>query len=125
MAKKVLILNNEVVDVADTAFEVHSSLTWMDCSDDSVNTRWTLVDGVLTAPSNEITSQDWAKFRDSRNRKLQQSDWTQSRDVSLSNDNNTQKIKNNNKIEVLSISSLMAEAIKRISNSTSVSDLFN
>ncbi len=38
---------------------------------------------------------------------------------------NSQKIKNNNKIEVLSISPLMAEAIKRISNSTSVSDLFN
>ena len=38
---------------------------------------------------------------------------------------NSYKIKNNNKIEVLSISSLMAEAIKRISNSTSVSDLFN
>ncbi len=38
---------------------------------------------------------------------------------------NSNKIKNNNKIEVLSISSLMAEAIKRISNSTSVSDLFN
>jgi len=38
---------------------------------------------------------------------------------------NTKKIKNNKKIEVLSISSLMAEAIKRISNSNSVSDLFN
>ena len=38
---------------------------------------------------------------------------------------NTQKIKNNNKIEVLSISSLMSEAIKRIANSNSVSDLFN
>ncbi len=38
---------------------------------------------------------------------------------------NSNKIKNNKKIEVLSISSLMAEAIKRISNSTSVSDLFN
>ena len=38
---------------------------------------------------------------------------------------NSNKIKNNNKIEVLSISSLMAEAIKRISNSNSVSDLFN
>ncbi len=38
---------------------------------------------------------------------------------------NSQKIKNNKKIHVLSISSLMAEAIKRISNSTSVSDLFN
>ncbi len=38
---------------------------------------------------------------------------------------NYQKIKNNNKIEVLSISSLMSEAIKRIANSNSVSDLFN
>ena len=38
---------------------------------------------------------------------------------------NSRKIKNNNKIEVLSISSLMAEAIKRIANSNSVSDLFN
>ena len=38
---------------------------------------------------------------------------------------NFKKIKNNNKIEVLSISSLMAEAIKRIANSNSVSDLFN
>ena len=33
--------------------------------------------------------------------------------------------KNNNKIEVLSITSLMSEAIKRIANSNSVSDLFN
>ena len=38
---------------------------------------------------------------------------------------NVQKIKNNNKIEVLSIASLMSEAIKRIANSNSVSDLFN
>ena len=38
---------------------------------------------------------------------------------------NTLKIKNNSKIEVISIASLMAEAINRISNSTSVSDLFN
>ena len=37
----------------------------------------------------------------------------------------SQKIKNNNKIELLSISSLMSEAIKRIANSNSVSDLFN
>ena len=38
---------------------------------------------------------------------------------------NTKKINNNKKIEVLSISSLMSEAIKRIANSNSVSDLFN
>ena len=38
---------------------------------------------------------------------------------------NTKKINNNNKIEVLSVSPLMSEAIKRIANSNSVSDLFN
>ena len=38
---------------------------------------------------------------------------------------NSRRIKNINKIQVLSISTLMAEAIKRISNSTSVSSLFN
>jgi ribose-phosphate pyrophosphokinase len=37
---------------------------------------------------------------------------------------NSNKIKKTSKIVVLSISNLMAEAIKRISNSTSVSDLF-
>ena len=37
---------------------------------------------------------------------------------------NSEKTKNVKNIEVLSISSLMGEAIKRISNSTSVSDLF-
>ncbi len=38
---------------------------------------------------------------------------------------NSRRIKNVSKIQVLSIAPLMAEAIKRISNSTSVSDLFN
>ena len=37
---------------------------------------------------------------------------------------NSEKIKSAKNIEVLSISALMGEAIKRISNSTSVSDLF-
>ena len=37
---------------------------------------------------------------------------------------NVEKVKNAKNIEVLSISGLMSEAIKRISNSTSVSDLF-
>ena len=38
---------------------------------------------------------------------------------------NVKKIKNVSKIQVLSVAPLMAEAIKRISNSTSVSSLFN
>ncbi len=37
---------------------------------------------------------------------------------------NSDKLKNVKNIEVLSISNLLGEAIKRISNSTSVSDLF-
>ena len=37
---------------------------------------------------------------------------------------NSKKLKKSNKIQVISISSVMAEAIKRISNSTSVSSLF-
>ena len=38
--------------------------------------------------------------------------------------NNSDKVKKTRNIEVLSISNLLAEAMKRISNSTSVSDLF-
>ena len=38
---------------------------------------------------------------------------------------NSQKVKKAGNIEILSISNLVGEAIKRISNSTSVSDLFN
>ena len=37
---------------------------------------------------------------------------------------NSNKLKKANNIEVLTISNLLSEAIKRISNSTSVSDLF-
>ena len=38
---------------------------------------------------------------------------------------NSHKVKNTKNIEILTISHLVGEAIKRISNSTSVSDLFN
>ena len=38
--------------------------------------------------------------------------------------NNSDKVKKSRNIEVLSISNLLAEAMRRISNSTSVSDLF-
>ena len=47
---KALIQGDKVVDVVTTEFEVHSSLTWMDCTDDCVY-GWTLIDGVLTAPA--------------------------------------------------------------------------
>ena len=30
---KALILNNQVIDVKETEFEVHESMTWVDCDD--------------------------------------------------------------------------------------------
>jgi len=48
---KALISGSKVIDVVETEFEVHSSLTWMDCPDDCLAQSWTLVDGVLTAPA--------------------------------------------------------------------------
>ena len=84
--KKVLIYDNKIQTVADEAFEVHSDWTWIDCDDDNVTSKWTLVDGKPVAPDNSVKDADWEKFRNSRDRKLQQCDWTQSRDVTLSND---------------------------------------
>ena len=49
MAKKALILNNRVVDVVATEFDVHSSMTWMDCTD-NCKAGWTVVSGTITAP---------------------------------------------------------------------------
>ena len=50
MAKKALILDNKVVDVVDTEFDVAPTMTWMDCTDDCI-AGWTVVDGVITAPA--------------------------------------------------------------------------
>ena len=44
---KALILDNKVVDVVDTEFKVHSSLTWMDCSNECFAGGWEVVDNVL------------------------------------------------------------------------------
>lgn len=42
MAKKILVKNNVVVDVASATFEVHPDTgTWKDCSDDNVKQDWT------------------------------------------------------------------------------------
>jgi hypothetical protein len=42
MAKKALILNNEIVDVVTTEFEVAPTMTWIDCPDDCKVGGWEL-----------------------------------------------------------------------------------
>ena len=44
---KALILDNKVVDVVEAEFEVHSSLTWIDCSNECFAGGWEVVDNVL------------------------------------------------------------------------------
>ena len=34
---KALILNNKVVDLKEVEFEVHSSLTWVDCDNTTIS----------------------------------------------------------------------------------------
>ena len=46
---KALILNSTVVQVEETEFEVHSSMTWVDCSL-GVDNGYIYKDGVFTPP---------------------------------------------------------------------------
>ena len=54
---KALILNNKVVDVQEAEFEVHSSLTWVDC-DDTVKVGFSYDGSTFT--SNELTAEEIA-----------------------------------------------------------------
>jgi len=83
---KALILNGVVADLHENGFEVHSSMSWVDC-DDKVAVGWTY-DG-KTFKTNEITltaEQKLNEVRIERDKFLKMSDWTQSRDITLSND---------------------------------------
>ena len=46
---KALIFENKVIDTATTEFEVHESMTWLDCTD-TCKAGWTLEGTVLIAP---------------------------------------------------------------------------
>jgi hypothetical protein len=59
---KALILGGKVVDTAEVEFEVHESMTWMDCSEDC-NSDWTLENGVLTAPAPYVDTRTYAELR--------------------------------------------------------------
>ena len=54
---KALILNNKVVDVQEAEFEVHSSMTWVDC-DNTVKVGFSYDGSTFT--SNEPTAEEIA-----------------------------------------------------------------
>ena len=83
---KALILNGKVVDLHKTEFEVHSSMSWVDC-DDKVDVGWTYDGKTFKTNVIELTAeQKLNALRTERNKFLRMSDWTQNRDVTLSND---------------------------------------
>ncbi len=83
---KALILDGKVVDVNETEFEVHSSMSWVDC-DDKVAVGWTYDGSTFTTNEVTVTAEEQLnKLRLRRNAKLAETDWTQNRDVTLSND---------------------------------------
>ena len=57
---KALILNNKVVDVKEAEFEVHSSMTWVDC-DDTVKVGFSYDGSTFT--SNEPTAEEIATYQ--------------------------------------------------------------
>jgi hypothetical protein len=67
---KALTLGNRVVDVAPTEFEVHESLTWIDCPDDCTAGGWEVKDGKLqklaSTIAREAEEQAWEAGADAR-----------------------------------------------------------
>jgi len=69
---KALILDNKVVDVVEQEFEVHSSLTWMDCPDECKVGEWELVGGNLQAIPEPEDTRTYAEKRKAEYDKLNQ-----------------------------------------------------
>ena len=61
---KALILDNRLVDVVDTEFEVAATMTWMDCPDECKVGEWELVDGNLQVIPEPEDTRTYAKKRE-------------------------------------------------------------
>jgi hypothetical protein len=77
---KALIQETRVCQIEDVAFEVHSDLVWVDCSD-SITTQHTYIDGDFVDPPEWATAYKWSTLRETRDDLLFQSDWTQVSDA--------------------------------------------
>ena len=72
---KALIQNNKVIDVQETEFEVHESLSWVDC-DNSVKIGWTYDGTSFETNIPTRTAEDLlSDLRRSRNKLLSETDW--------------------------------------------------
>lgn len=70
---KALILNNKVVDLAETEFPVSPEMQWVDC-DSSVKVGFDYKDGTFTKP-NLLNASAEDILRKNRNKELSKTDW--------------------------------------------------
>jgi len=86
---KALIQDGKVVDLSETEFEVHPSYSWVEATD-SAEVGGSYADGVFgpldTRTEEQKISDQWEFVRSRRRKILRACDWTQNRDVTLSND---------------------------------------
>ena len=72
---KALILDGKVVDIVKTEFEVHSSMSWVDC-DDKVAVGWTYDGKTFKTNVVELTAEEkLTALRIERNKLLRATDW--------------------------------------------------
>ena len=83
---KALILNGKVVDLVETEFDVHPSMTWVDATDATeVGGSW---DGTSFGPSDTRTDDEktefaWSELRRKRNRLIAETDYLALSDSTL------------------------------------------
>ena len=80
---KALVFNGKVVDLSDTQFEMHESMTWHDC-DETVKYGFLYQDGAFVDPSTLVSAEEkMALLRHSRNILLSDTDWWASSDLTM------------------------------------------
>ena len=80
---KALVFNGKVVDLSDTVFEVHESMTWHDC-DETVQHGFLYQDGAFVDPSTLVSAEEkMALLRHARSILLSDTDWWASSDLTM------------------------------------------
>ena len=86
---KALVLNGKVIELAETEFEVHSDLIWVDATSDAeVGGTW---NGSSFGPRDTRTDEqkladDWSWLRNERNKRLKETDWWALSDITMTDE---------------------------------------
>ena len=88
---KALIHNGIVQQITEQEFDVHPSYTWVDNVPENIEKGWHYDGTNFSDPDKETDEEKFnlilKRFRARRNGLLTESDWTQAKDVNLSNAN--------------------------------------